>query len=169
MNCKNIKTVLGVIILLLSVGVGLIGLYGQNNTDNVTPVSSSSKSEKTNDSNNNNTTNETNSNSSNTNKTQKATKTEDPKSKILVSLGGADNHTAGLTKIRVYVTNNSSRNIKYIEVNIFEKNNGSIIKSDWTNDGSLIKAGAKQTIDTYFDFEQATSTLEVELRDVIFE
>ena len=116
-----------------------------------------------------NTTNQTTSNSINTNKTQKTTKTEDSKSKIKISLSREDKHKAGSTEIKVYVDNNSSKNIKYIKVNLFEKSDGKIIQSKWTNDSSLIKAGASQTIDTYFDFRKSTSTLEAELDEVTFE
>ena len=110
----------------------------------------------------------TNTNNTNVN-TQNTTKAEDPKSKIKLSLGGVTCHTAGSSEIRVYVDNDSSKNIKYIKVNLFEKRDGRIIQSDWTNDSSVILSGASQTIDTYFDFHSSESTLEVELDKVTFE
>ena len=98
------------------------------------------------------------------------------KSKIELSLDKTDNNTIGLKKIKVYITNNSNRDIKYIEVNLCEKSEGKIVKSEWTNYGyingsvnnAIIRVGEEQTIDTYFTFQELVSTLEVELSKVTF-
>lgn len=47
----------------------------------------------------------------------------------------------------VVVKNNSEKDITYIKINLyFKDDNGNIIGSDWTNDDSIIKPGAKQEI-----------------------
>ena len=50
--------------------------------------------------------------------------------------------------VLITVKNNSEKDIRYIQVNIYYKDyNGTIIKSDWTNDNSIIKPGASQTLE----------------------
>lgn len=101
-------------------------------------------------------------------KSQTKTKTESAESHISVSVSGATSHFAQSEEISVNVYNNSDYDIEYIRINLYEKYNGKIVSSDWTNDSSIIKAGAKQVISTYYDFSYADSELEAEVDDVTF-
>lgn len=54
---------------------------------------------------------------------------------------------SGYGDLHITIQNNSNRNIRYVKLNIYFKDeSGNIIKSDWTNDRSIILPGAKQTI-----------------------
>ena len=95
-------------------------------------------------------------------------KSENPKSQISISTSALKSHSAGTDKLSIYVYNDSDKDISYIKINLYEKKNGKIIHSDWTNDASIIKAGAKQTIEKYITYETNDSELEAEIEEVTF-
>ena len=156
---KFVKILIAMVFIIL-IGSGIYSAiypYKQQSSQNKSDYTIPKNKVSTNLTNNTNTTN------------NNTTKIDNPKSDISVYLSEYPHGQAGVQKVRVYVKNNSNKDIRYIKANLFEKDkNGKIIKSDYTNDDSIIKAGAKQEIDTYFAFKLSESTLEVELDEVDF-
>lgn len=55
-----------------------------------------------------------------------------------------------INKVNITVKNTGSKDIVYTKVNIYYKDkDGKIIGSDWTNDNSIIKPNAQQTLSKY--------------------
>ena len=157
---KFVKFLSAMVVVVL-IGLGIYSAINPNPYQQPTH----SKDNYTIPSNNKANTNLTNNiNTTNNNTTQ----IDNPKSYVFVST--SDLHgQAGIKEISVSVKNDSDRDIRYIRVNLFEKDkNGKTIKSDYANDISVIKVGARQKIKTYFDFSSSESTLEVELDEVDF-
>lgn len=70
--------------------------------------------------------------------------------------------------INTKIINKSQKNITYIKLNIyFKDDNGNVVGSDWTNDDAIIKPNATQTISKMIskDVENAS----VEIADIRFE
>ena len=153
---------LSVVVVVVLIGLGIYSAINPNPYQQPTH----SKDNYTIPSNNKVSTNLTNNNIKTTN--NNTTQIDNPKSYVFVST--SDIHgQAGIKEISISVKNDSDRDIRYIKVNLFEKDkNGKTIKSDWANDNSIIKVGARQKIKTYFDFSSSESTLEVELDEVDF-
>lgn len=154
--------ILSAMVVVVLIGLGMYSAINPNPYQQPT----NSKYNYTVPSNNKTNTNLTNNNINTTN--NNTTKIDNPKSYVFVSCN--DLHSrAGIKEINISVKNDSDRDIRYIKVNLFEKDkNGKIIKSDWANDNSIIKVGARQEIKTYFDFSSSESTLDVELDEVNF-
>ncbi|WP_373205907.1 FxLYD domain-containing protein [Clostridium tertium] len=70
--------------------------------------------------------------------------------------------------INTKIINKSKKNIKYIKLNIyFKDDNGNIIGSDWTNDDSIIKPNATQTISKMISKDVKNAS--VEIADIKFQ
>lgn len=58
-----------------------------------------------------------------------------------------EKYNSSYHNVEVTVQNNGKENISYVKIGLdFKDKNGNIIQSDWTNDSSIIKPNAKQTI-----------------------
>lgn len=74
----------------------------------------------------------------------------------------------GYEDIDIKIKNNTSKDIKYIKLNLFFKDsNGTIKQSDWVNDSSVIKPGAYQTISKTVS-NTLGDNIEVEVEEVIY-
>ena len=77
----------------------------------------------------------------------------------------------GYANVITTITNNSSKSIRYIKINLYYKDkNGKIVKSEWTNDSSTIKPGASQPIvkmTKNIDWERVS--VEAEIDEIRFE
>lgn len=57
------------------------------------------------------------------------------------------NKYSGFNEIQITIKNEGQKDVKYVKVNLFFKDeNGNIIYSDWTNDNAIIKPGATQVL-----------------------
>lgn len=64
--------------------------------------------------------------------------------------------------INTKIVNKSKKDITYIKLNIyFKDDNGNIIGSDWTNDDSIIKPNATQTISKMIDKDIKNASVEI--------
>lgn len=58
-----------------------------------------------------------------------------------------EKYSSNYHNVEVTVQNNGKENISYVKIGLdFKDKSGNIIQSDWTNDSSIIKPNAKQTI-----------------------
>lgn len=56
-------------------------------------------------------------------------------------------YSSDYVDIEVTITNNSSKDIKYVQINLYYSDEGgNILKSEWTNDSAIIKPGASQIV-----------------------
>lgn len=79
----------------------------------------------------------------------------------------SSHYDKGNQKLNIYLKNTSGKDIEYLSINIIEvDSNGDIVNSDWTNTSSLIKDGAKISLDTYFDYKSKDSKLKFEIKDI---
>ncbi len=75
-------------------------------------------------------------------------------------------YSSDYVDINVTVTNEGEKSISYIKINLFfEDENGKIVKSDWTNDTSIIKPGASQVI-TKMTETDGWKTVTAEIADI---
>lgn len=97
--------------------------------------------------------------------------------KILSELGGYKQkyinitstslyHDYGTDELKIRIENQSGKDIEYIRIDIFEKENGKVINSEWTNSSALIVNGGTSYIETYFDFQSSESEVEFEISDI---
>lgn len=77
-------------------------------------------------------------------------------------------YSSDYVDIEVTVNNGGESSVNYIKINLFyEDENGNIIKSDWTNDSSVIRPGASQVITSMTEID-GWQTVRAEIADIRF-
>jgi archaellum component FlaF (FlaF/FlaG flagellin family) len=77
-----------------------------------------------------------------------------------------EKYNSSYHNVEVTVQNNGKENINYVKIGLdFKDKNGNIIQSDWTNDSSVIKPNAKQTIKKMVSNDIKYDTVQAEVQD----
>jgi len=77
-----------------------------------------------------------------------------------------EKYNSSYHNVEVTVQNNGKENINYVKIGLdFKDKNGNIVQSDWTNDSSVIKPNAKQTIKKMISNDIKYDTVQAEVQD----
>lgn len=78
-------------------------------------------------------------------------------------------YKSGYYYVTTTILNNTNRNIDYVKINLYYKDeDGNIIKSEWTNDSATIKPGASQKIEKMTK-DDGWTTVSCEIDEVSYE